>query len=141
METTLTPRPEPESLDAASRATVTSLPVPMMTTSSGRSESASTYPPQATAPQSVVPASTGTSCRVRSRAVGPSASMAAFHAPTVSLASAGRKTSRPGMTRSAATCSTGWWVGPSSPTPTESWLQTKMLRARLRAARRTAPLM
>ena len=43
----------------------------------------------------------------------------------VSLASAGRMSWRPGMARSAARCSTGWWVGPSSPTPTESWLNTK----------------
>ena len=35
-------------------------------------------------------------------------------------ASAGRITCRPGMARSEASCSTGWWVGPSSPTPTES---------------------
>ena len=31
---------------------------------------------------------------------------------------------RPGMARSVARCSIGWWVGPSSPSPTESWVQT-----------------
>ena len=33
--------------------------------------------------------------------------------------SAGRNTSRLGIARSAARCSTGWWVGPSSPRPIE----------------------
>ena len=45
-------------------------------------------------------------------------------AAAVSLASAGRTTSRPGIARSAARCSIGWWVGPSSPRPMESWVQT-----------------
>lgn len=31
------------------------------------------------------------------------------------------------MSRRLITCSIGWWVGPSSPTPTESCVQTKML--------------
>ena len=48
-----------------------------------------------------------------------------LHAATVSLASAGRMTCRKGIARSVASCSTGWWVGPSSPTPTESWVNTK----------------
>ena len=46
------------------------------------------------------------------------------HAWLVSLASAGRMTRSPGIARMAASCSTGWWVGPSSPSPTESWVQT-----------------
>ncbi len=50
-------------------------------------------------------------------------SMAALTACAVSLASAGRMTSRFGMARMAASCSTGWWVGPSWPRPTESWVQ------------------
>ena len=29
-----------------------------------------------------------------------------------------------GTMRSDMSCSTGWWVGPSSPTPMESWVQT-----------------
>ena len=37
----------------------------------------------------------------------------------VSTASAGRNTLRLGMARSAARCSTGWCVGPSSPSPIE----------------------
>jgi hypothetical protein len=47
-----------------------------------------------------------------------------FHACTVSLASAGRTTVRPGIARTAARCSTGWWVGPSSPRPIESCVHT-----------------
>ncbi len=70
-------------------------------------------------------------------AVGPSWSIAARTAALVSLASAGRITCRPGMQRSVARCSTGWCVGPSSPTPTESWVQTKITLAWLNAARRT----
>ena len=46
--------------------------------------------------------------------------MMTFHASTTSLASAGRSTIRPGIARNDGSCSTGWWVGPSSPTPIES---------------------
>ena len=49
-------------------------------------------------------------------------------ASSVSTASAGRNTSRFGMARSAARCSTGWCVGPSSPRPMESWVITWMTR-------------
>ena len=38
------------------------------------------------------------------------------------------------MARSAANCSMGWCVGPSSPTPTESWVKTKQTFAFDRAA-------
>ena len=31
-----------------------------------------------------------------------------------------------GIRRSVAVCSTGWWVGPSSPRPMESWVKTKI---------------
>ena len=48
----------------------------------------------------------------------------AAQAAAVSLASAGRTTSSPGIARNAARCSIGWWVGPSSPRPIESWVQT-----------------
>jgi hypothetical protein len=41
------------------------------------------------------------------------------------------------MSRRLMTCSTGWWVGPSSPTPTESWDQTNTQCALDMAARRT----
>ena len=42
---------------------------------------------------------------------------------TLTRASAGRITVRFGIARSAARCSIGWWVGPSSPRPIESWVQ------------------
>ena len=42
------------------------------------------------------------------------------HASTTSLASAGRSVMRPGIARSAMSCSTGWCVGPSCPRPIES---------------------
>ncbi len=73
--------------------------------------------------------------------MGPSWSIATRQASTVSLASAGRMTSRFGMARSAAICSIGWWVGPSSPTPTESCVHEKMTLASDRAESRTAPRM
>ena len=67
----------------------------------------------------------GTACRVRTRAAGWWCSfMMTFQASAISLASAGRRTIRPGMARSDASCSTGWCVGPSSPTPIESWVKT-----------------
>jgi len=40
------------------------------------------------------------------------------------LASAGRMTASWGIARSSAWGSTGWWVGPSSPTPILSWVKT-----------------
>ena len=64
-------------------------------------------------------------------------SEAACHAALVSFASAGRMTCSPGMARRVATCSTGWCVGPSSPTPTESCVNTNTTLAPLRAASRT----
>ena len=63
---------------------------------------------------------TGVSCRVKSIAVGPSWVTASSHADEVSFASAGLNTSRFGIERREAACSTGWCVGPSSPTATES---------------------
>ena len=67
----------------------------------------------------------GTFWRVRHRPAGRSVcSSMVCQAATVSLASAGRTTSRPGIARRAARCSIGWWVGPSSPRPMESWVQT-----------------
>ena len=68
--------------------------------------------------------SIGTACLVRASNVGPSIrSAAATKAPAVSSGSAGRMTSICGMTRTLLTVSTGSWVGPSSPTPIESWVK------------------
>ncbi|CAM3924848.1 hypothetical protein ISCU110981_19905 [Isoptericola cucumis] len=58
-------------------------------------------------------------------------------AQAVSFASAGRTMSRFGMARSAARCSTGWWVGPSSPRPMESCVQTNVVGISMSAAMRT----
>ncbi len=68
------------------------------------------------------PAGSGGSAPAR---VGPLAcSSASCQHSAVSTASAGRNTCRFGMARSAARCSTGWCVGPSSPRPMESCVIT-----------------
>ena len=77
--------------------------------------------------------------RDSSSAVGPpSRSMAAVQATAVSTASHGRQTSRFGMRRRLAACSTGWCVGPSSPRPIESCVSTKIERIFISAAIRSA---
>ena len=43
------------------------------------------------------------------------------------------------MARSDTICSTGWWVGPSSPTPIESWVNTWMTGSSISADSRIAP--
>ena len=57
----------------------------------------------------------------------------------VSFASAGRTTCKFGIARNAQRCSTGWWVGPSSPNPIESWVQTYVAGMFMSADSRTAP--
>ena len=65
--------------------------------------------------------------RVSSSAVGPSLrSSAAAQATAVSTVSHGRQTSRFGIRRRLAACSTDWCVGPSSPRPIESCVNTKI---------------
>ena len=81
----------------------------------------------------------GTFWRVSAMATGPSVRVsAACQAATVSRGSAGRQTCRFGIVRSAATCSTGWWVGPSSPTKMESCVNTNVTGCSISAARRMA---
>jgi hypothetical protein len=46
-----------------------------------------------------------------------------------------------GIARSPASCSIGWWVGPSSPSPIESWVKTKIDRSFISAASRIDPRM
>ena len=61
--------------------------------------------------------------RVSTSSVGPLVcSMAAHQATAVSTASAGRHSVRFGISRRLLRCSIGWWVGPSSPRPMESWV-------------------
>ena len=77
--------------------------------------------------------------RDSSNAVGPSLrAIALVQATAVSAVSHGRQTSRLGMRRSDAACSTGWCVGPSSPRPIESCVSTKIARTRISAAIRSA---
>jgi hypothetical protein len=45
------------------------------------------------------------------------------------------------VARSWASCSIGWWVGPSSPRPIESCVNTKIDGMRMIAASRIAPFM
>ena len=45
------------------------------------------------------------------------------------------------MARSAVSVSIGWWVGPSSPRPIESCVQTKVTGSFISADSRTAPRM
>jgi hypothetical protein len=69
--------------------------------------------------------------------VGPSRrAIASRQAAAVSLASAGRIVTRLGIARRPARCSIGWWVGPSSPSATESWVYTKIEGASISAASR-----
>ena len=76
--------------------------------------------------------------RESTRAVGSWVWVSAtFQAIAVSLASPGRMVSSPGVARSMASCSMGWWVGPSSPTPIESWVNTNTTGSSMIAARRT----
>jgi hypothetical protein len=42
------------------------------------------------------------------------------------------------MARSDASCSMGWWVGPSSPSPMASCVNTKMLGSSISAESRMA---
>ena len=43
-----------------------------------------------------------------------------------------------GINRNVAVCSTAWWVGPSSPRPMESWVNTEITRWPISAAMRSA---
>ena len=62
--------------------------------------------------------------------------IATRQAAAASVASAGRMVTRSGIARSPARCSIGWWVGPSSPSATESCVKTKIEGTFISAARR-----
>ncbi len=82
----------------------------------------------------------GSACRDRNRATGSwRRGISQRHASATSLASAGRMSTRPGTARSEAICSTGWWVGPSSPTPMESWVKMWTTGSSISADKRIAP--
>jgi hypothetical protein len=63
---------------------------------------------------------------------------ATAQATAVSAVSPGRQTSRFGMRRSDAACSIDWCVGPSSPRPMESCVNTWITRRFISAAMRMA---
>ncbi len=134
-DTTRALTPSAFNCSRASTAICSSEPVAMKITSGEPfGASARTYAPLATclAAAKVSPlatssprSNTGMFCRVRAMPAGPlRRSRTVFQAQATSFASPGRTMSRPGIARSAASCSTGWWVGPSSPSATESWVHT-----------------
>ena len=56
--------------------------------------------------------------------MGPFVLRAISQASAVSTISAGLIRFKFGVARKIAKCSTGWWVGPSSPNPIESCVKT-----------------
>ena len=148
-DTTRALMPSSFSVARASTAICTSEPVARkMTSGVPFGASASTYAPLATCfaeantsplARSSPRSNTGMFWRVSAIPAGPlRRSRIVFQAYAVSLASPGRTMSRPGIARRVASCSIGWWVGPSSPRATESCVQTKIDGAFMSAARRTA---
>ncbi len=101
-------------------------------------DSRSTYAPRSIASLGT-PAGfqTGRPCRESAITVGRSVCfIACRQASAVSLAPAGRTTSTFGVARSDASCSIGWCVGPSSPSPIESCVKTNVDGIPISAARR-----
>ena len=133
----LTTRIECESAkrSAAASAVDTSDPVAIST---APPPSRSTYPPRAAPPSRPVRSRTGTPWRVPRMMAGRRWLSTVSQASTISPASAGRNTAMLGMARMAARCSMGWWVGPSSPRNTDSWVKTQMEGMSIRAESRTA---
>ena len=105
--------------------------------------SRSTYAPRSIASSGTAAGShTGRPWRESASAVGRSVwRNACRQASAVSLKPAGRTTSRFGVARSVTSCSIGWWVGPSSPTPIESCVNTNVDGIRMIAASRIDPFM
>ena len=94
----------------------TSEPEALNITSGSGPLSQMTYAPFATFSGST-PSRIGRFWRVVRMHEGPFERLSiASHAAPVSFASAGRNTATFGIARMAASCSTGSWVGPSSPT-------------------------
>ena len=128
MLTTRAAMPGVPSRSAASTASPTSEPVAISVTASRRRGLAQHVARRAAASRGAKSAgrsSTAVFWRQSAISVGPSLrSSASPHAAAVSRPSAGRTTSRLGIARSAARCSTGWCVGPSSPTKMQSCVNT-----------------
>ena len=121
--TTLTPIPLSSSLFLASKQRLTSDPLPSSINCIGFCASAIIYPPFSVF--SELPARFGNFCLLKANATGVSLdSIATFHAYAVSVESAGLKTWKFGIVLSIDSCSIGWWVGPSSPTPMLSCVST-----------------
>ena len=76
--------------------------------------------------------------REQQRARAVACASACAHATAVSTVSHGRQTSSCGMSRRLAACSIDWCVGPSSPRPIESCVNTKIDRGFISAAMRMA---
>ena len=81
-------------------------------------------------------AAAGSAASAPARSACRAPSSASCQHSSVSTASQGRNTLRFGIARSAARCSTGWCVGPSSPRPMESCVMTWMTRSPISAASR-----
>mmetsp|Transcript_130491 Transcript_130491/g.194283 ORF Transcript_130491/g.194283 Transcript_130491/m.194283 type:complete len:216 (+) Transcript_130491:134-781(+) len=137
IETTRTPSP---SASAAFIACCTSEPDAMMISLRSPLSFLATYAPLRTPSRRVftgIDLRVSTFWRVRISDVGPSMRCCeCTYAPTVSSGSAGRMTSMLGNVRSDDTVSTGWWVGPSSPTPMESCVRMYVTGSSASAATR-----
>src|SRR5271154_6223214 len=137
MLTTRTDFPLSSNFALASTTSCNSEPAPSKMMSAGLpAVSAITYPPRRAplAGANLVRSRVGTFWRESASRIGPCVCVIATRqASTASLASPGRITVRWGIARREATCSTGSWVGPSSPTPIESCVKTKTTCSSIRA--------
>ena len=124
-------------MPAASRATLTSEPVAMNIISIASPDSfLRIYPPRsASLPVCSI---AGRFCLESTRQVGVCAEVSAeYQAAFVSTSSAGLNTCMFGRDLSMVSCSTGSWVGPSSPTPMLSWVNTEINGRPIREERRS----
>mmetsp|Transcript_52932 Transcript_52932/g.137943 ORF Transcript_52932/g.137943 Transcript_52932/m.137943 type:complete len:225 (+) Transcript_52932:281-955(+) len=124
-----TAQPSAFSMSYACTMRATSLPVAMRINSNGSSVSLRMYAPldRPLAGANTERSSVGNAWRDKTTAAGSCVRvMITFHISSTSLASQGRNVNKPGTERNAARCSIGWCVGPSSPTPIESWVKIQM---------------
>ena len=136
--------PSSSSSSAASAQMCSSEPVPIRIRSgSSLEDSRSTYAPRSMASSGMSSGfRIGSPWRLSTSAVGVSVCpIANCQASAVSFASPGRTQYMFGCARRVASCSTGWWVGPSSPRPIESCVNTKIDGISISEASRTAAFM